>query len=139
MGGISLNEAQNILANEFAPWVQALGLEITEADKDGCTAVMPVAEHLYRHGGIVSGQAMMALADTAMVIAFSSFFGEFRPIATIDMATSFLRPASTDITVRASVTKPGRTLCFGESLLYSRDKLICKATGTYMLPPAQKA
>jgi uncharacterized protein (TIGR00369 family) len=139
MGGISLTEAQNILANEFAPWVQALGLEITEADKDGCTAVMPVAEHLFRHGGIVSGQAMMALADTAMVIAFSSFFGEFRPIATIDMATSFLRPASEDITVRASVVKPGRSLCFGEALLHSGDKLVCKATGTYMLPPARQA
>jgi uncharacterized protein (TIGR00369 family) len=135
MGGISLSDAHRILQNEFAPWVQALDLEIIETAERGCSISMPVAEHLYRQGGIVSGQAMMALADTSMVIAFSSYFGEFRPLATIDMNTSFLKPASKNIIAQANVIRAGRSICFAEATLSSEGKPVCRATGTYMLPP----
>ena len=137
MSGISLSDAQQILQNEFAPWVQDLKMEIIKTDDQGCSISMPVAEHLYRHGGIVSGQAMMALADTSMVIAFSSYFGEFRPIATIDMSSSFLKPASKNIISWAHVVRAGRNICFAAATLSSDGKPVCRAMGTYMLPPVR--
>jgi uncharacterized protein (TIGR00369 family) len=137
MGGISLSEANIILEDNFAPWVKDLGFKLTITDDQGCTMILPFSDHLHRAGGIVSGQSMMALADTAMVIGLCSFLGEYQPVATIDMSTSFMRPAGSEITVRANVVKPGRSICFCDALLTANDKLVCRATATYMLPPAQ--
>ncbi|GGH30640.1 hypothetical protein SAMN05444007_105142 [Cribrihabitans marinus] len=62
-------DVQRVLDENFAAWVLALDLSVTEAGPDGVTLRMPMAEHLARVGGIVSGQALAALADTAMVLA----------------------------------------------------------------------
>jgi uncharacterized protein (TIGR00369 family) len=138
MKHLTTERAGDILAAEFAPWIQELRIEVLETDGRGCLLRMPVSERLYRGGGILSGQAMMALADTAMVIAFCSAFGEFRPITTVDLSTSFLRPASSAVEVRANVIRAGRSLCFGEAILSSAGKEICRATGTYMLTPGPR-
>ena len=75
-----IEEARRVLGDVFAPWVQDLGLSIgaiecgpppgAPADwQPGAILRMAFSERLCRHGGIVCGQALMALADTAMVIA----------------------------------------------------------------------
>ena len=59
---------------------------------------------LSRVGGMLCGQAMMAAADTAMVLALINQFGEFRPCTTVQMNTSFLKPLSNqDALVQARV------------------------------------
>jgi uncharacterized protein (TIGR00369 family) len=132
---LDAGQANDILRREFAPWVQDTGLRITDTSPNGCAGEVPDSDHLHRVGGMVSGQAMMAVADTAMVLALCSFFGEFTPVATIDMTTTFLRPAREGMTVEARVVKPGRSICFAEAELKSGGKTVCRATGTYMLPP----
>jgi len=138
MTHLTINKAEEVLAEEFAPWIHELQIQVIETDGKGCVLRMPVSERLFRHGGIVSGQAMIALADTAMVIAFCCAFGEFRPVTTVDLSTTFLRPASSDVEVRANVIRSGRSLCFGEAILRSGNKEVCRATGTYMLPPGPR-
>jgi len=135
MTHLTVEMAREILAEEFAPWIHELRIQILETDENGCLMRMPVSERLFRHGGIVSGQAMMALADTAMVIAFCAALGGFHPVATVDLSTSFLRPASADVDVRANVIRIGRSICFAEAILESSGKEIYRAAGTYMLPP----
>ena len=131
----SVDDAQAMLAELFAPWVQDLGLRVSAVGVGEVTLLLPFDARLARVGGTVCGQAMMAAADTAMVLAVSSQLGGFRPMTTVSLTQSFMRPVSgTDLTVRARVLKPGRTLMFGEVELAGPDgKLAAHATTTYAL------
>jgi hypothetical protein len=79
---------QACLADWFAPWVQDLGL-VVESMADGeVTLRLPFDERLARIGGMVCGQALMAAADTAMVLAIVTQLGTRRPMTTVQLNTS---------------------------------------------------
>jgi uncharacterized protein (TIGR00369 family) len=81
---------------------------------------MPFSERLCRHGGIVCGQALMALADTAMVIAILSANRGYRPMTTVDQTTHFMRAVTaSDVLADARVVRLGRTMSFGRVTLSS--------------------
>ena len=127
---------QSALAEYFAPWVQELGLRVEGFDGDSVTLRLPRSEKLSRVGGMLCGQAMMAAADTAMVLALINHFGSFRPCTTVQMNTSFLKPLSNqDALVQARVLRAGKTLAFGEIDLRGADdgKSVCRASVTYAL------
>lgn len=127
---------QSALAEYFAPWVQELGLQVEGLDGDSVTLRLPQGERLSRVGGMLCGQAMMAAADTAMVLALINQFGSFRPCTTVQMNTSFLKPLSNqDALVQARVLRAGKTLAFGEiDLRGAADgKSVCRASVTYAL------
>ncbi len=127
---------QTALADYFAPWVQALGLQVQGFDADSVTLRLPHSDALARTGGIVCGQAMMAAADTAMALALVNHFGVFRPCTTVQLQSSFLRPLSgQDALVQARVLRAGKSLAFGEiDLRGATDgKSVCRASTTYAL------
>ncbi|MGZ5786815.1 MAG: PaaI family thioesterase [Ramlibacter sp.] len=106
---------QSALTEYFAPWVQALGLKVEAFEADSVTLRLPQDPQLSRVGGMLCGQAMMAAADTAMVLALINQFGEFRPCTTVQMNSSFLKPLSNqDALVQARVVRAGKSLAFGE-------------------------
>ena len=78
---------QAALNTYFAPWVQALDLRVEHADGDGVLVRLPQQSHLARTGGMVCGQAMMAAADTCMVLALMQHWGEFKPCTTVQMSS----------------------------------------------------
>lgn len=124
------------LAEYFAPWVQALGLKVESFEEGSVTLRLPQSDALSRVGGMLCGQAMMAAADTAMVLALIHQFGEFRPCTTVQMNTSFLKPLSgQDALVQARIVRAGKTLAFGEiDIRGAQDgKSACRATTTYAL------
>ena len=127
---------QSALVEYFAPWVQELGLRVENFDADSVTLRLPQRDALSRVGGMLCGQAMMAAADTAMVLALINHFGSFRPCTTVQMNTSFLKPLSNqDALVQARVLRAGKTLAFGEIDLRGADdgKSVCRASVTYAL------
>lgn len=127
---------QAALAEYFAPWVQALGLRAESFDEDSVTLRLPRNDQLSRVGGMLCGQAMMAAADSAMVLALIRQFGEFRPCTTVQMNTSFLKPLSgQDALVQARIVRAGKTLAFGEIDIRGADdgKSVCRASTTYAL------
>ena len=127
---------QSALPEYFAPWVQALGLHVESFDADSVTARLPQDPQLSRVGGMLCGQAMMAAADTAMVLALVNHFGEFRPCTTVQMNTSFLKPLSgQDALVHARVLRAGKSLAFGEIDIRGANdgKSACRASVTYAL------
>ncbi|MCA3181074.1 MAG: PaaI family thioesterase [Burkholderiaceae bacterium] len=132
---VTVEEAQRMLGELFAPWVQDLRLEVLAIGGGETTLRLPFDARLARVGGTVCGQAMMAAADTAMVLAVSSQLGGFRPMTTVSLTTSFMRPVQgTELRVVARVLKPGRTLTFGEVELLAPDgRLAAHATTTYAL------
>jgi uncharacterized protein (TIGR00369 family) len=131
----TVEDAQRMLVELFAPWVQDLRLEVLAVGGGEVTLRLPFDARLARVGGTVCGQAMMAAADTAMVLAVSSQLGGFKPMTTVSLTTSFMRPVQgTELRVVARVLKPGRTLMFGEVELLAPDgRLAAHATTTYAL------
>ena len=124
-------EAQRVLGEVFAPWVQDLNLSIEGFDftpppggsadwQPGAILRMPFSERLCRTGGVVCGQALMAFADTAMVLANLAANRSFRPMTTVDQTTHFMRAVSTsDVLADARVVRLGRTMSFGRIMLSS--------------------
>ncbi|MCG2594508.1 PaaI family thioesterase [Ramlibacter sp. XY19] len=124
------------LAEYFAPWVQELGLRAEAVDAESATLRLPQGDRLSRVGGMLCGQAMMAAADTAMVMALINQFGEFRPCTTVQMNTTFLKPLSgQDALVQAKIVRAGKSLAFGEiDIRGAQDgKSVCRASVTYAL------
>ena len=122
------------LAEGFADWVQALDLTVTEASPEETTLRMPLTPNLARMGGIVSGQALAALADTSMVLATFAHNGGVRALAPTDLHTQFLRPGvGTAILCRASVVRAGKSLVFTRAEMSEEDsgKLVATATASF--------
>lgn len=126
-----VEDARRVLADVFAPWVRDLGLFLeaiefepplnAAADWQPCATLrMAYSERLCRHGGVICGQALMALADTAMVMAILAANRGYRPVTTVDQTTHFMRPiAASDVLASARVVRLGRTMSFGRVTLLS--------------------
>ena len=125
-----LDAASRIMSEIVAPWVQDLGLLLEGVDaarprgapadwQPGAVLRLPFSNNICRDGGLVCGQALMALADTAMVIACSAAWNGYRPMSTIDQTTHFLRPVTFDVVADARIVRIGRTTSFGHATLYA--------------------
>lgn len=124
------------LTEYFAPWVQALGLKVEARKSEGVVLRLPQSVQLSRVGGMLCGQAMMAAADSAMVLALINHFGEFRPCTTVQLSTSFLKPLSNqDALVEARIVRAGKALAFGEIDIRGAEdgKSVCRTSTTYAL------
>ena len=131
-------EALNALLEQVgAPWVRALGMEVLSTGDERTTLRLPVGPQVVHGGGVLCGQALLAAADTAMVLALSSALGAFRPMTTVQLQTSFLRPVPADageLRVACTVLRRGRSLAFGEVEICTADgRLAAHATTTYAL------
>ena len=128
---------QGLLDDVTAPFVKHLGLSLVAADARQVTLLMPVTPALVHGGGVVCGQALMAAADTAMILAVAASLGEFRPMTTVQLQTSFLKPVpgnAAEVRVVCTLLRRGKTLAFGEiELLTPEGQLAAHATTTYAL------
>lgn len=112
---LTLAEADKILADNFAPWVLHLGLSVEEAGERHAVLRLPWSTGLAREGGALSGQALMAAADTATVVAVSCARGAYVPMTTVQQSTSFQRAVmGADVLVEARITKLGRRMAFAD-------------------------
>jgi uncharacterized protein (TIGR00369 family) len=128
---------QAAFAPVAADYVKRLDLRVTAVRPGEVDVAMPVAAELVHGGGVVCGQAIMAAVDTAMVMAMIADLGEFRPMTTVQLQTSFLRPVpreTAEVLLTARVLRRGKSLAFGEISVRSPDgKLAAQATTTYAL------
>ena len=133
--------AERMLTDVFAPWVQDLNLSVASLDKEGATLRMRFSEKLCRDNGVICGQALMSLADTAMVFAVSSAAGAYRPMTTVDQTMHFLRPAANaDVLADAKIVRLGRTMAFGSVTLTTDGdtRPVAMAQLAYALLPESK-
>ncbi|MFJ3925937.1 PaaI family thioesterase [Streptomyces sp. NPDC090022] len=129
-------DADKILADNFAPWVLALGLTVQETGERHAVLRLPWSDTLARDGGGLSGQAMMAAADTATVIAISAARGAYGPMTTVQQSTSFQRPVTgSDVLIEVTVTKLGRRMAFADVTLTAEgdEAPAAKASTVYAL------
>ena len=132
---------QSLLDTVVAPWIRELGLRVTQVQPNEVHLSLPITAHHVHGGGVVCGQTLMSAADTAMVLAVASQLGGFKPMTTVQLQTSFLRPIAGSRTapageakVIARVLRLGRNLVFGEIEVHdAAGKLAAHATTTYAL------
>jgi len=128
------DEGDRILRDNFAPWVQDLGLIVEEVGDGRATLRLPWSDRLAREGGGLSGQALMAAADTATVIAVSGARGGFVPMTTVQQSTTFQRPVvGKDVLVEVRITKLGRTLAFADVTMTAGGATAATASTVYAL------
>jgi uncharacterized protein (TIGR00369 family) len=133
---VSNQMLESALREWFAPWVQALELQVEGFGDGEVTLRLPQNPTLSRVGGMVCGQALMAAADTAMVLAIVTRLGNQRPMTTVQLNTSFFKPLSNqDALVTARVVRAGKSLVFGEiDIVAANDgKSVSRASTTYAL------
>jgi uncharacterized protein (TIGR00369 family) len=132
---ITIDSANQRLSEVFAPWIQDLNLQVTSIADTDVKMLLPYSDKLCRSGGMICGQAMMALIDTCMVFVCYSALKQYRNCATVSQSTNFLRPAiNTDVVAHGRVVKAGRTLVFGDVTLYPADnetRPLCTGSLTY--------
>jgi uncharacterized protein (TIGR00369 family) len=128
---------QATLERIAADYVKRLQLRVETVAPGEVTLTMPVLPELVHGGGVLCGQAIMSAADTAMLLAMISQLGEFRPMTTVQLQTSFLRPVpkgAAELKAVGRVLRLGKTLSYGEVEFCLTDgKLAAHATMTYAL------
>jgi uncharacterized protein (TIGR00369 family) len=142
-------EARRVLGEVFAPWVMDLNLSIERFEfappadaadwQPGAILRLPFSERLCRNGGTVSGQALMAFADTAMVIANLAANRGYRLMTTVDQTTHFMRAVSaSDVLADARVVRLGRTMSFGRVTLLSAidNKPVAMVSSAFAMLPS---
>jgi uncharacterized protein (TIGR00369 family) len=124
----SLQIAGRLMTEILPQWVQDLALLVETVEivrppgalpdwQPGATVRLPYSKKVCSGGAAVCTQALMALADTAMVLACSAAWNGYRPMASIDQTTHFLRPANFDVVADARVVRIGRNTSFGRVML----------------------
>lgn len=138
MPELTVADGQRILEDNFAPWVQDLGLTVKRLGPDGARLRMTRNDRLSREGGTVCGQALMALADTAMVFVVAGAQGRYRPMTTVSQTINFMKPvADADVIAHGTALRVGRSMAFGEVRLYAdgADTPAAHIATTYALLP----
>jgi acyl-coenzyme A thioesterase PaaI-like protein len=131
-----LAEAEKILADNFAPWVLDLKLAVVETGERHAVLRLPWSERLAREGGALSGQALMAAADTATVIAVASARGAYGPMTTVQQSTTFQRAVlGADVLLDARITKLGRRMAFADVTMTAdgSEDVAARASTVYAL------
>lgn len=135
--GIDLDKLRGILGTVVAAWVAELELQLIEAHPGEVRLALPISPKHVHGGGVLCGQSMMAAADTAMILAICTRLGDFRPMTTVQLQTSFLRPVPGDsgvASVVARVLRMGKKIVFGEiHISNAQGQLAAHATCTYAL------
>lgn len=129
-------DAQNLLAHATAPWILDLGIEVLSVAVDEVVARMPFSDKLCREGGTICGQALMALADTTMIISVAAASGGYRPMTTVDTTTHFMKPVSNDAVIcTIAMMRMGRTMAFGHAIMTAESdkKPVASATVAYAI------
>ncbi len=124
----SLQTAGRLMTKIFPQWVQDLALLIESVEtvrppgalpdwRPGATVRLPYSRKVCSDGAAICTQALMVLADTAMVLACSAAWNGYRPMTSIDQTTHFLRPVNFDVVADARVVRIGHNTNFGRVML----------------------
>ncbi|KMW60289.1 hypothetical protein AIOL_000442 [Candidatus Rhodobacter oscarellae] len=136
---LAAKEAMAQVDYTFAPWVADLGLTLVETGRAGADLVFPGHPSVELRGGpgagVICGQAIAALADTACVYALTGANGRFRNCTTTDMSVRFARPLPGGaVRIRVDLESNGRKLavCRVTFMAEGSPKTAALATATFM-------
>lgn len=113
------------------PFIELLGFKLTQFDSGRSEICFePQSEHLNSHA-IVHGGALMTLLDVSMATAARSLQNDMSMV-TVEMKTSFMRPALGLLVAKGSVMHRTSSLAFTEATVFDHAGRACAhAVGTF--------
>lgn len=129
---------------EFAnglPFFQLIGLKIVDVDAGYSKAEITYRNDLCQPAGIMHGGIIATLIDTGiahallLTDAFARVAAEGGNMVSVDLRIKYFRPVSEGvITCESRITRLGRQLAHGESVVTSADgKEVSRGDSIYML------
>ena len=116
------------------PFARLLGIELEDIASGTATLALDVRKELMQNQGVVHGGAIASLIDTATAFAIISLLAPRERVTTVDLAISYLRPATGGrLKAVATVVRAGRRLFVVSAEVYDRrERLITTALSTYI-------
>ncbi len=122
----------NPLKPSFTPFVEHLGVQLVKYEKGQAEIMLALKPHLENGLEVAHGGVVMTLLDVVMALAAKSNDPEGLGVVTIEMKTSFLRPAHGELHAFGWCDHYSSTMAFcrGE-LRDSHDRLLAQGMGTF--------
>ena len=130
--GVPAGAASALQFPVHIPFVESLGAELHRcADGQAEVRVDLDSRHL-NHWAVAHGGVVMTLLDVAMAMAARSAGAPGIGVVTVEMKTSFMRPAQHRLRAAATVLHKTSTMAFCEATLFDKVGQRCAhATGTF--------
>jgi uncharacterized protein (TIGR00369 family) len=118
------------------PFVEQLGLELHRFDNGHAEVQVDIESAHLNSWEVAHGGVLMTLLDVAMAHAARSVHakepGQGAGVVTVEMKTSFMRPAEGRLIAKGSVLHRSTTLAFCEGSVFDDDHHLCAhATATF--------
>ena len=114
------------------PFVESLGIELHGYSEGHTELRVDLDEAHLNAWEVAHGGVLMTLMDVGMAMAARSATGHAGGVATIEMKTSFMRPAQHQLRAVSKLLHKTSTLAFCESAVFDdTSKLCATATGTF--------
>ncbi|WVN40942.1 PaaI family thioesterase [beta proteobacterium MWH-UniP1] len=122
----------NPLKPSFTPFVAHLGAEMVSMSKGQAEIKLQLQPHMENGLGVAHGGLVMTMLDVVMALAAKSSDPDGLGVVTIEMKTSFLRPARGEIHGFGWCDHYSSTMAFcrGE-LRDTQGRLLAQAMGTF--------
>ncbi len=118
------------------PYLELLGVEPVSCENDRALTRLRKVNKLVNSRGNVHGGVLMSLLDFTLSAAGRSHNPTGVGMATIDMTTTFIEPAATDLVCEAHCFRRGSSIAFCEGEIRdTKGKLIAKAVATFKVIP----
>ena len=118
------------------PFLRALGARLARADHGVAEIALTVAPDHENSWGVAHGGVVMTLLDVAMARAGRTLIEregtDSMSAVTVEMKTSFFRPAIGELLARGKVLHRSTTMAYCEAeLIDTKGQLVAKSLGTF--------
>lgn len=121
------------MVNPESPFINLVGIEVTEQADGRCSATLPHRPDLFNGNGRVHGGAVSTLIDTTCARAVESLLNPGGWCATVELKVNFLAAPAGDLTCTARIISRSRRLAVLEADVTDSGTgtLVAKALGTF--------
>lgn len=116
------------------PFLDYLGIVSGEMREGKANLFLDLHHHHMNSWQITHGGVLMTLLDVVMAMAGRSLHNDQKGVVTVEMKTTFLQPGGVVggcLEARSVAFHQSTTMCFCDGEIWSGDKLVAKAMGTY--------
>ena len=118
----------------FSPFAELIGLRFTELSSGESCCELDTTASLFNTNGILHGGVAYSLADTGMGAALFAGLEKGQSCATIEIKIAYFRPVTDGrLVCESRVVQQGRRFAFLESEITNGERLVAKATGTFVI------
>lgn len=130
---MTLLEVRDLVDN--MPFNRLLGIRVIRLHSDGVTIQCRMRDDLRNSAEVLHGGVTASMTDAAVGIGLARHFGGRRPMTTVELKISYLRPIhSGNFTARSHLLRVGSNLCVGRVDVFdSARKVAATALVTYIL------